>query len=149
MLLDLHSRPILPPDRQVLSELDWSEVAALWNNNELGTLHDWLNERWSRLIRNSVLGQTDPEAELLQALAFATLALFFTQNQNQEGALLMLDDALFVLGKYRPAYLGIKIEPIYANLQDLRPLLVGLAPDADCPMFPFVYPKFEYSRAAP
>lgn len=149
MLLDLHSRPILPPDRQVLSELDWGEVTTLWNNNELGTLHDWLNERWSRLVRNSVLGQSDPEAELLQALAFATLALFFTQNQNQEGALLMLDDALLVLGKYRPAYLGIQIEPIYANLQDLRPLLVGLAPDADCPMYPFVYPKFETTGATP
>lgn len=149
MLLDLHARPILPPDRQVLSELDWSEVATLWNGNELGTLHDWLNERWSRLVRNSVLGQADPEAELLQALAFATLALFFTQNQNQEGALLMLDDALLALGKYRPTYLGIRIEPIYAGLQDLRPLLVGLAPQADCPMFPFVFPKFEYSRSAP
>jgi hypothetical protein len=148
MLLDLQSRPILAPDRQVLSELDWSEVASMWNNNDLGQLHDWLNERWSRLIRNSVLGQTDPEAELLQALAFATMALFFTQNQNQEGALLMLDDAVMVLGKYRPSYLGIQIEPIYANLQELRPLLVGLAPDAECPVWPFVYPKFEYTRSA-
>lgn len=149
MLLDLHARPILPPDRQVLSELDWSEVAALWNNNEFGTLHDWLNERWARLIRNRLLGQADPEAELLQALAFATLALFFTQNQNQEGALLMLDDALLALGKYRPSYLGLKVDPIYATLQDLRPMLVGLASDADCPMYPLVYPKFEYTRAAP
>ena len=148
MLLDLQSRPILAPDRQVLSELDWSEVASMWNNNDLGQLHDWLNERWSRLIRNSVLGQTDPEAELLQALAFATMALFFTQNQNQEGALLMLDDAVMVLGKYRPSYLGIQIEPIYANLQELRPLLVGLAPDAECPVWPFVYPKFEYTNSS-
>jgi hypothetical protein len=149
MLLDLQARPILPPDRQVLSELDWGEVAALWNNNQLGTLHDWLNERWSRLIRNSVLGTSDPEAELLQALAFATLALFFTQNQNQEGALLMLDDAVMALGKYRPAYMGVQIEPIYATLQELRPMLVGLAPDADCPMWPFVYPRFEFDRASP
>ncbi len=149
MLLDLHARPILPPDRQVLSELDWGEVATLWNDNQLGALHDWLNQRWSRLIRNSVLGQSDPEAELLQALAFATLALFFTQNQNQEGALLMLDDALIALGKYRPAYLGVRIEPIYATLQELRPMLVRLAPNADCPMWPFVYPKFEFDRANP
>ena len=85
MLLDLQARPILPPDRQVLSEIDWSEVATLWNTNELGVLHDLLNERWSRLIRNSVLGTRDPEAEFLQGLAFATLALFFTQNRNQEG----------------------------------------------------------------
>lgn len=147
MLLDLQSRAILPPDRQVLSELDWSEVAAMWNNNQLGQLHDWLNERWSRLIRNSVLGQSDPEAELLQALAFATLALFFTQNHNQEGALLMLDDAVMALGKYRPSYLGIQIEPIYSNLQELRPLLVGLSPNAECPLWPFAYPKFEYTQS--
>lgn len=149
MLLDLHARPLLPPERQVLAELDWREAASLWNNNQFGALHDWLNQRWSRLIRNSVLGQSDPEAELLQALAFAAMALFFTQNRNQEGALLMLDDALLALGKYRPAYLGIQVDPIYATLQDLRPMLVGLAPDADCPMYPFVYPKFEYSRSAP
>lgn len=149
MLLDLQARPILPPERRVLDALDWSEVAALWNCNELGALHDWLNERWSRLIRNSPLGQADPEAEFLQALAFATLALFFTQNRNQEGALLMLDDALLALGRYRPAFLGVRIEPIHAALQELRPLLVGLAPEADCPMFPFVYPKFEYTRSAP
>lgn len=149
MLLDLQSKPILPPDRTVLSELDWGEVAKLWNNNQLGQLHDWLNERWARLIRNSQLGNKDPEAELLQALAFATLALFFTQNQNQAGALLMLDDAMMALGKYRPSYMGIKIEPIYGTLQDLRPLLVGLAPDAECPMYPFVFPKFEAMRASP
>ena len=149
MLLDLRSRPILPPDRQVLSEIDWGDVAVLWNSNDLGTLHDWLNERWSRLIRNSVLGTADPEAELLQALAFAALALFFTQNRNQEGALLMLDDALVLLGKYRPSYLGIQIEPIYANLQELRPMLVGLAPEAECPVLPFVFPKFVYTRGTP
>jgi hypothetical protein len=149
MLLDLQSQPILPPDRSVLSELDWGEVTRMWNNNQLGQLHDWLNERWARLIRNSPLGTKDPEAELLQALAFATLALFFTQSQNQEGALLLVDDAMMALGKYRPSYMGIKIEPIYGTLQDLRPMLVGLAPDAACPMYPFVYAKFETTRAAP
>jgi hypothetical protein len=149
MLLDLHARPFSAPDRKVLSELDWAEVAALWNNNELGPLHDWLNQRWSRLIRDSVLGRRDPEAEFLQALAFATLALFFTQNHNQEGALLMLDDAEMALGKYRPAYLGIHIEPIYAALQELRPLLVGLAPHAECPVWPLMLPKFEFASASP
>lgn len=149
MLLDLQSRPILAPDRQVLSELDWSEVAILWNSNDLGTLHDWLNERWSRLVRNSVLGQKDPEAEFLQALAFATLALFFTQNHNQDGALLMLDDALIALGKYRPRFLGVEVDPVVGALQELRPLLVALAPDDPCPLYPFVYPKFEYHRSSP
>lgn len=147
MLLDLQARPILPPDRQVLSEIDWSEVATLWNTNELGVLHDMLNERWSRLIRNSVLGTRDPEAEFLQGLAFATLALFFTQNRNQEGALLMVDDALIALGKYRPRFLGVQIDPIIGTLQTLRPLIAALPADGDNPMFPFVYAKFEHDGA--
>jgi len=145
MILDLHAQPILPPDRQVLSELDWSEIATLWNDNELGVLHDRLNERWSRLIRNSVLGTADPEAEFLQALAFATLALFFTQNRNQDGALILLDDALVALGKYRPRFLGVHIDPIIGTLQTLRPLIVSLPADGENPMFPFVYAKFEHS----
>lgn len=149
MLLDLHARPFLQPDRQVLSELDWGEMAPLWDNNQLGQLHDWLNERWSRLIRDSVLGQKDPEAEFLQALAFAVLALFFTQNHNQEGALLMADDALMALNKYRPIYLGVAIEPIVGALQELRPLLCGLAADAPCPLYPFTYPKFQYHQSTP
>ena len=149
MLLDLHARPFLQPDRQVLSELDWGEMAALWDNNQLGQLHDWLNERWSRLIRDSVLGQKDPEAEFLQALAFAVLALFFTQNHIQEGALLMADDALMALNKYRPIYLGVAIEPIVGALQELRPLLCGLAADAPCPLYPFTYPKFQYHQSTP
>lgn len=149
MLLDLHSRPILPPDRQVLSELDWSEIAALWNANELGALHDLLNARWSRLIRNSVLGISDPEAEFLQGLAFAALALFFTQNRNQEGALILLDDAVVALGKYRPRHLGVLVEPIIGSLQQMRPLVASLPPDGENPSFPFVYAKFEYERVAP
>jgi hypothetical protein len=144
MILDLAAPRELPaPDRQVLSQLDWSEVKAMWDSNDLGILHDWLNERWSRLIRNSLLGTRDPEAEFLQGLAFATLALFFTQNRNQDGALLMLDDAQMALAKYRPRFLGVNVEPILGALQELRPLLVGLAPDDDCPLFPFVYPKFD------
>lgn len=146
MLVDLHARPLSAPDRQVLSELDWAEVGALWNSNDLATLHDWFNQRWARLIRDSALGQRDPEAEFLQALAFATLAMFFTQNRNQEGALLMLDDALLMLGRYRPSYMGVHIEPIFGALHELRPLLVGLAPDAECPVWPLMLPKFEVVR---
>jgi len=147
--LDLQARPILPPDRQVLGELDWSEVASLWDANELGELHDWLNQRWSRLIRNSVLGFADPEAEFLQALAFATLALYFTQNHNQEGALMMIDDASLALTKYSPRFMGVEVDPVVATLQELRPVLVGLPPDAACPVWPFVYSKFQYHRCAP
>jgi hypothetical protein len=147
MLLDLQARPMLAPDRQALSEIDWSEVASLWNTNALGVLHDLLNERWSRLIRNSVLGTRDPEAEFLQGLAFATLALFFTQNRNQEGALLMVNDALIALGKYRPRFLGVRIDPIIDTLQTLRPLIASLPADGENPMFPFVYAKFEHDGA--
>jgi len=146
MLLDLHAQPILPPDRQVLSGIDWSEFAALWNDNRLAAAHDWLNERWSRLIRNSVLGTADPEAEFLQGLAFATLTLFFTQNRNQEGARLVLDDALVVLAKFRPTFLGVRIDPIIATLEELRPLLAGLAAQDECPLFPFVYAKFTFTQ---
>jgi len=117
----------------------------MWNSNDLGMLHDWLNERWSRLVRNSILGHRDPEAEFLQGLAFATLALFFTQNKNQEGALMLIDDAQMALAKYRPRFLGVNVDPILGALAELRSLLVGLAPDADCPQYPFAYPKFEYT----
>jgi uncharacterized protein len=144
-ILDLARKDLPPPDRQVLSTLDWREAATMWNDNQLGQLHDWLNERWSRLIRNSLLGAKDPEAEFLQGLAYATLALFFTQNRNQEGALLMADDAQMALAKYRPRFLGVHVEPILGALRELRPLLVGLAPEDDCPLYPFVYPKFEYT----
>jgi len=146
MLLDLSAKPLPAPDRGVLSAVDWSEFAALWNDNELAAAHDWLNERWSRLIRNSLRGAADPEAEFLQGLAFATLALHFTQHRNQEGARLVLDDALVVLGKYRPAFLGVKVDPILATLHELRPLLAGLAPEDECPLYPFVYAKFDFSR---
>lgn len=146
MLVDLQARPILPPDRQVLSGIDWDEFAHLWNANELAAAHDWLNERWSRLIRNSVLGASDPEAEFLQGLAFATLALFFTQNRNQEGARLVLDDALVALAKFRPRFLGVQVDPIVATLNELRPSLAGLAAEDECPVFPFVYAKFETAR---
>lgn len=149
MLLDLQSRAFLPPDRQVIGEIDWAEAAALWDANELGELHDWLNQRWSRLIRNSLLGFKDPEAEFLQALAFAALALYFTQNHNQEGALMMADDAVISLTKFLPRFLGVEIEPIVATLRDLRPKLVGLPSDSDCPEWPFTYAKFRYHQRAP
>lgn len=142
-LLDLAPRELPPPDRQVLSQLDWRDVAVMWDSNDLAALHDWLNERWSRLIRNSLLGTQDPEAEFLQGIAYAALALYFTQNRNQEGALLMIDDAQMALAKYRPRFLGVHVDPILGALQELRPLLVGLPPEADCPLYPFVYPKFE------
>jgi hypothetical protein len=58
----------------------------------------------------------------------------------------VLDDALVTLALYRPGFLGVRIDPIYATLEDLKPMLAGLADDDPCPMFPFVYRKFEYDR---
>ncbi len=143
-ILDLSPRAFAPPEAPSNAHFQWEELAHLWDSNDLAAAHDWLNERWSRLIRNSVVGQADPEAQFLQGLAFAVLALYFTQHANQEGAVMMIDDALIALNRFRPGFLGVRIDPIIGTLEELRPLLAGLAPDAECPLWPFVYAKFEY-----
>lgn len=145
-LLDLNRTDWLPPEAPTRGHFQWEEFALLWDSNDLAAAHDWINERWSRLIRNSVAGQMDPEAQFLQGLAFAVLALHFTQNANQEGACLMIDDAAIALGRFRPGFLGVRVDPIIATLEELRPLLAGLGPDAECPLWPFVYNKFEYQK---
>ena len=145
-LLDLGRRDFAPPEAPSRAHFFWEDLAHLWDSNDLAAAHDWLNERWSRLIRNSVAGQADPEAQFLQGLAYAVLALYFTQNANQEGAVMMIDDAMMSLNRFRPGFLGVRVDPIIATLEELRPLLAGLAPDAECPLWPFVYHKFEYSR---
>ncbi|MBI2310937.1 MAG: DUF309 domain-containing protein [Betaproteobacteria bacterium] len=144
MLRDLNTRPLIVPTRDSTHDYPWDELAFLWNSNDMAGVHDWLNRHWADLIQSRLLGQSDPEAQFLQGLAFAALALFFTQQRNQEGALLMLDDALVMLAKFRPHYLGVRVDPVAATLEELRPLLVGLAPDAECPLQPFVYRKFEF-----
>ena len=144
-VIDLAPLNLPPPDRQLLADIDWSEAAALWNENRLDELHDWLNERWSRLVRNSMLASKDPEAELLQGLAYAALAFYFTQHRNQDGALMLLDDAVMMLAKYRPAFLGVHVDPLVDALSQLRPLLLTLAPTDECPLYPFVLPKFTWT----
>lgn len=146
MPVDLARREFTPADAPSWQHFAWDELAHLWNGNELDAAHDWLNERWSRLVRNRPGGQADPEAQFLQALAYAVLALYFTQIGNQDGSRVMLDDALMTLGRYRPRFLGVHVDPIYATLDELKPMLAGLAADDPCPMFPFVYRKFEYDR---
>jgi hypothetical protein len=145
MILDLNQeRRFAPADAPTWAHFAWDELAQLWNGNDLSAAHDWLNQRWSGLVRNRPGGQADPEAQFLQALAYAVLALHFTQIGNQDGARVVLDDALIALARYRPRFLGVHIDPIYATLDDLKPMLAGLAADADCPMFPFVYRKFAH-----
>lgn len=142
-LLDLAVPAPLEPGGMQQSP-DWEEFARLWNANDMAAAHDWLNRRWSHLVANRLGGHSDPEARFLQGIAFATLTLFFVQNANQDGALLTLDDALIYLGRYRPRFLGVEVEPILETLNELRPLIAGLAPDAECPIQPFVYRRFEY-----
>jgi hypothetical protein len=132
----------------MLTRYDWEELAALWDGNDFRGVHDWLNVRWGELVKTRLLGPADPDTEFLQGLAFAALALHFTQNGNQEGALLMLDDALVVLAKYVPSRQGVAVEPVLETLASLRPLLVGLEPDAECPLQPFACNKFRFERAA-
>jgi uncharacterized protein len=146
MLIDLARHEFAPADAPSWQHFDWQELAHLWDGNDLAAAHDWLNERWSGLVRNRTGGQADPEARFLQALAYAVLALHFTQIGNQAGARVVLDDALITLAAYRPSFLGVRIDPIYATLDELKPMLAGLADDDPCPMFPFVYRKFEYDR---
>lgn len=131
----------------MLPEYDWEELAALWDGNDLRAVHDWLNARWSQLVSTRLLRDEDPDARFLQGLAFAALALHFTQVENQEGALMMLDDALVFLTPYAPSHQGVAVEPILQSLEELRPLLVGLPPQAPCPVQPFVYRKFRLARA--
>jgi hypothetical protein len=149
MLVDLNPSLYLPPEAPSSEHFAWHELAFLWNANDLPAVHDWLNERWSALVRNRIGGQADSEAQLLQALAFAALALHFTQSRNQAGAALMLDDALVALTRFRPSFLGVRIDPILDTLKGLQPLLVGLARDADCPLGQFVYNKFELEPKSP
>jgi hypothetical protein len=145
VILDLNQgRVFAPADSPSWNHFAWNELAHLWNSNDLSAAHDWLNDRWSSLVRNRPGGQADPEAQFLQALAYAVLALYFTQIGNQDGARVVLDDALMTLARYRPRFLGVHIDPIYATLDDLKPMLAGLPGDAECPMFPFVYRKFEH-----
>ncbi len=125
---------------------DWDELEHLWNDNDFGAVHDWLNERWALIAKNSPAGDKDPDARFMQGLAFAALALFFTQDNNQESARIFLDDALMYLPQFTPSHMGIMVEPILETLQTLRPAIALLGPDDACPFQPFVYNKLVFVR---
>lgn len=131
----------------MLPHYDWEELAELWDGNDFRAVHDWLNWRWGELVKTRVLRDDDPDARFLQGLAFAALALHFTQEGNQEGSLMMIDDAMVFLAPCVPSFEGIAVEPVLQSLAELRPMLVGLPPDAPCPVQPFVYRKFRLARA--
>ena len=127
---------------------DWDELAHLWNENEFHEVHDWLNQRWATLVKDRIGSDKDPDARFLQGMAFAALALYFTQNGNQEGACLLIDDALMILPQYAPIHHGIMVEPILETLHNLRPVISLLAPDDEYPFQPFVYNKLILDRTA-
>ena len=89
---------------------------------------------------------TTSDARFLQGLAFAALSFHFTQNQNQDGAALLADDALRSLPAFQPSHRGVEVTPILETLRTLRPLLNGLDPEADCPMRPFVFNPLVYKE---
>jgi hypothetical protein len=125
----------------------WDELAELWNAGDFSKVHDWLGQRWSYLIQTRPYGQNDPDARFLQGLAFAALSFHFTQNQNQDGAALLADDAMKVLPSFEPAHRGVEVAPILETLERLRPLLNGLGSEDDCPMQPFVFNRFVYRES--
>jgi hypothetical protein len=125
----------------------WDELSELWNAGDFSKVHDWLGERWSHLIQTRPYGQNDPDARFLQGLAFAALSFHFTQNQNQDGAALLADDAMKALTSFAPAHRGVEVGPILETLGVLRPLLNGLSPEDECPMQPFVFNRFVYRES--
>lgn len=125
---------------------DWDELNHHWNGNDFGAVHDWLNERWAQIVKTSPVGDKDPDARFMQGLAYAALALYFTQDHNQESARLFLDDALMVLPQYKPAHMGVMVEPVLETLHTLRPAIALLGPDDECPFQPFVYNKLMFAQ---
>lgn len=126
----------------------WDELELLWNAHNFGGVHDWLGERWNYLIQSRPDGQNDTDAQFLQCLAFAALALHFTRHHNQEGATLMADDALALLPAYLPTYRGLSVAPVLETLNTLRPLLDGIDNQAECPLHPFACNKLCYNQEA-
>ncbi|GAB1235254.1 DUF309 domain-containing protein [Ferrigenium sp. UT5] len=112
---------------------DWGELQHLWNNGDFDEVHDWLNERWATLVRNKQGADKDADARFMQGLAFAAMALHFVQTANQEGARLLLDDALMVLPQFSPTHLGIMVEPVLETLHNLRPKIALLGANDEFP----------------
>ena len=140
---------VMPSDVPACDPFAWTELASCWDAGDFGVVHDWLGLRWNHLIQTRPDGHADKDARFLQALAFAALAFHFTQNQKQDGAALVADDALSLLPDYLPSHRGLEVAPVIASLSALRPLLEGLAPEDDCPMRPFTFNRLSYTSTGP
>lgn len=128
----------------MMPDYRWDELARLWSENEFGAVHDWLGERWNRLVQERVDGHADRDALFLQGLAFAALAFHFTQSHNQEGARILADDALRVLPGYSPSYAGVAVAQVLDAVRSLRSRLEGVEDEAPCPVAPRDLTAFTY-----
>jgi uncharacterized protein len=132
----------------MLPAYNWEELALLWNVGDYRAVHDWLNVRWSDLVQSRVLRDEDPDARFLQGLAFAALALHFTEVGNHEGARMMMDDAQLFLAPYVPSHQGVAVEPVLEMLVDLRAGLAGVPWDATCVVQRTDARRFRLARVA-
>lgn len=130
----------------MISDYPWQELAELWDGHDFGAVHDWLGERWNRLIQERPAGHDDQDAAFLQGLAFAALAFHFTQHGNQDGARVIADDALRVLARYSPSYAGVRLDGLIEGVGGLRSRLEGLENDATCPIEPRAFPCLELAE---
>lgn len=106
-----------------MSLLVWDEVLSAWQEGDFRYVHDWLNERWARAVREAVAGETDPFARFLQGLAFAALAFHFAGEHNRESAALFVEDGLSTLSRFPRTFAGIEITPILDALAELQRVL--------------------------
>ena len=131
----------------MLPAYNWEELALLWNIHDFRAVHDWLNMRWSGLVQSRVLRDQDPDACFLQGLAFAALALHFTESGNHEGARMMMDDAQVFLVPYVPNHEGVEVEPVLEMLAEVRTRLAGLPLDTPCVLQASGRHRFRLARA--
>jgi hypothetical protein len=111
----------------------WDELAALWDEGDFRSVHDWINERWARTVQTSPQGERDPFAGFLQGLAFAALAFHFARDRNVESAKLFVDDALGALPRYTPRYAGVELAPVMDALHSLAAALPATGPEGLLP----------------
>lgn len=102
-----------------MSLLLWDELLVFWQAGDFRTAHDWLNERWARVVQESTAADSDPFARFLQGLAFAALAFHFAAEQEHESAEIFIEDAIRVLSRYPHNYAGIDVAPMVDALSEL------------------------------
>lgn len=85
------------------------EGIRLFNSGEYFACHDVLEELWT-----DTLGE---ERAFYQGLIQAAVALFHFENGNLGGARKMYDSSRKYLEPYRPAYRGVDLDKLLADLE--------------------------------